>query len=159
MLDKETQDYIEYVGLMLEPVGMGKTMGRILGWLLICAPPHQTLDNLCDALKMGKSTISTTVSIMHQFGMIEKVSLRGDRKHYYRLQDTFWLDSVEDGLQKIVAFNEVAKRGLRLLQDQPAPQRKRLESMNKLYTFLEEEFPSIIRNWRAIQKSENEKED
>ena len=36
MLDKETQDYIEYVGLMLEPVGMGKTMGRIFFLSTFC---------------------------------------------------------------------------------------------------------------------------
>jgi hypothetical protein len=40
---EEEREFIERSGLFYEAAGGPRTAGRILGWLLICDPPHQSI--------------------------------------------------------------------------------------------------------------------
>lgn len=151
-MDNTQQQYVEEFGLMFETIGINQTMGRIMGWLLIAEPPHQTLDEICEALDMSKSTISTTVRSMTQLGMIERVSLRGDRRHYYQINDAFWLDAFNRATQQMTGFHRMAEKGLKLLEAEPESRRQRLQDMYDLYAFLKREMPILVERWHAERK-------
>ena len=42
--DEQLLLYVEDFGLYFEQFGLARTAGRMLGWLLVCDPPHQTMD-------------------------------------------------------------------------------------------------------------------
>ena len=42
----EEQRFVEEVGIVFEQTGLPRMAGRILGWLLISDPPHQSTDQL-----------------------------------------------------------------------------------------------------------------
>jgi DNA-binding transcriptional regulator GbsR (MarR family) len=75
--------YVEEFGLFWEQMGLPRMTGRILGWLLICDPPEQTMTDLTEVLQASKSSISTGTRMLIQFGFIERISLPGERKDYY----------------------------------------------------------------------------
>ena len=60
-LQLEKKRFIEEVGLLFEQTGLPRMAGRILGWLLIANPPHQTTSHLTEALLASKASISTVL--------------------------------------------------------------------------------------------------
>lgn len=142
------QQYVEEFGLFAEQIGLTRMAGRILGWLLICDPPHQTMNELVDALQTSKSSISTTTRMLITFGMLERMSLPGERRDYYRLVPNLWTMAMERSAQQFTGFRKMADRGLTVLAHVEPERRQRLQEMYDLYTFIEREFPQILERWK-----------
>ncbi|MCP5095569.1 MAG: MarR family transcriptional regulator, partial [Chloroflexi bacterium] len=47
----DAQYFVEDVGLFFEQVGLPRMSGKIMGWLLIADPPHQSMSELVEALQ------------------------------------------------------------------------------------------------------------
>ena len=139
--------YIEEFGLFFEQFGLPRTAGRMLGWLLVCDPPHQTMDELTEVLQVSKSSISTTSRMLIQSGLVEKVSFPGERKDFYRISDDAWVQAWSARNNQTVAMRQLAERGLDLLSDDAPKRRVRLQTMHDLYEFLEEELPKLTERW------------
>lgn len=150
------QEYVERFGLFWEQVGMPRMTGRILGWLLICDPPHQTMHELTDALQASKSSISTGTRMLILMGVIERVSLPGQRRDHYRVVPDSWSRILEEKKQQFTDFRQLAEKGLSLLEGASPARRKRLEELRDLYAFMEREYPLILDHWR-MHRSEGER--
>ena len=146
--------YIEEFGLFFEQFGLPRTAGRMLGWLLVCDPPHQTMDELTEVLQVSKSSVSTTSRMLIQSGLVEKVSFPGERKDFYRISDDAWIQAWVVRVKQTVAVRQLAERGLDLLSDETLKRRARLQTMHDLYEFLEEELPKLTERWLKEQSQE-----
>jgi hypothetical protein len=144
----DQQRFIEEFGLFVEGIGLPRMAGRILAWLLICDPPDQTMHDLTTALQASKSSISTMTRLLIQFRMVERVSLPGERRDYYRVPADFWERWLEDSVNKIAQFRKMAARGLALLDGQPPERRRRLQAMHDVYLLLEEAYPRLVEQWK-----------
>jgi predicted transcriptional regulator len=150
-MEQDKHAFVEDFSLFAErEIGISQTMGRIMGWLLVCEPPQQTLDEISDALDMAKSTISTTIRAMTQIGMVERVSVRGDRRHFYQIRNDFWIDAFERSMVQFTTFQKMAERGLTIISGDNAT-RQRLAQMQTLYAFLNREMPALLERWHAEQ--------
>lgn len=67
---------------------MTRMAGRILGYLLICDKDAVSFDEIRKALNASKGSISGTTKLLVNVGMVEQVSLPGDRKTYFRVSRT-----------------------------------------------------------------------
>ena len=143
----ERQHFIEEIGLFFEQRGVPRMAGRILGYLLICDPPQQSMDELATALQASKGSISTMTRLLIQLGLVERVGLPGHRRDYFRLKTGAWTQALRAGISFLSTFRELAERGLRLVDDQPPEQRQRLQEMRDLYAFFEREFPRLLEQW------------
>jgi DNA-binding transcriptional regulator GbsR (MarR family) len=87
-MDQETglHHFVAEIGLFFEAAGSTRMAGRMLGWLLVCDPPHQSAGQLAAALHASNGSISMTTRMLIQAGLVDRVSLRGDRRTYYRLR-------------------------------------------------------------------------
>lgn len=148
------KQYVEEVGIVFEQTGLPRMAGRILGWLLIANPPHQSMDELTEVLMASKGSISSMTRMLIQMGLIERVSLPGVRHAYFRLRPDAWQHMVRRGLvEEIRMVRELAERGLGLLKEKTVT-RTWLEEMRDVYTFLEREFPVLLERWeKQHQKS------
>lgn len=153
-MDEETSQFIEAFGLHYERIGLSQTAGRIAGYLMICEPPHQTLDDISTALQMAKSTINTTIRSMTAFTITERVSLPGDRKHYYRISRDLWEGRLKRSMDQFKGFRMMAEQGLALMQEASPESRQRLQEMYDLHDFLEREFPALLERWHAERDSD-----
>ena len=147
---KNMHEYVESFGLYWEQAGLPRMAGRILSWLLICDPPHQTMHQLTDALQASKSSISTGTRMLIQMGIIERLSIPGQRRDHYRVVPDSWSHIMEEKAKKQFAeLRRLSERGLALLDGASPARRQRLEEMRDYYVFMEREFPLILDHWRA----------
>lgn len=142
----EEKHFIEEVGLSFELVALPRMAGRIFGWLLISNPPHQSLSELAETLQASKGSISTMARLLIQIGLIERASLPGQRRDYFRIKLNAWSQLAEQHLAQIIAFRKLAERGLELFEDED-PLRQRLEEMRDMHAFLERELPILNKRW------------
>lgn len=131
--------FVEEVGLMFEQGGMPRMAGRILGHLLTAQPPHQSADDLAKALHASKGSISTMTRLLMQIYFIERISLPGDRRDYFRIAPNAWTRMSRARTPQITQIRQLAERGLDLLEGAPAEQRERLEEMRDFYAWYERE--------------------
>ncbi len=79
---------IEAAGHATQSLGVGRVLGQIFAYLYF-SPEPRTLDDLTRALGISKGSASMGVRQLEQWGALEKIWIKGDRKDYYRARDTF----------------------------------------------------------------------
>ncbi len=150
----EEKHFLEEVGIFFEQTGMPRMAGRILGWLMISDPPHQTTEELTQALLASKGSISTMTRLLIRIGLIERLSLPGQRRDYFRIKGDASHQSLKESLAQITAFRQLAERGLELIKDKAHFSRQWLEEMRDMHAFFEREFPALMERWeQEHQKS------
>lgn len=153
----EYRRYAEEVALHFEEGGLSRTVGRIFGWLLICDPPHQTMDDIAEGLQVSKSSVSTATRQLIQLGMVQRLSLPGERRDYFRVMQGAWETMMRQGQSQIEALRRLADEGLALLDDRSPEQQERLQEMRDFYAFFEREFPLLLERWIAEQERKKER--
>ncbi len=150
----EAKRFVEDVGIFFEQSGLPRMAGRILGWLLICDTPQQSTNELVEALKASKGSISTITRLLIRIGLIERFSLPGIRHDYFRIKPGVWHQLIKESQVQTTAMRQLAERGLELLKDKPPLNRQQLEEMRNMYAFFEREYPALLERWEQKHKKE-----
>jgi len=145
-------NFVEEVGLFFEQSGMPRMAGRILGWFLLSDPPHQSLDELVEALMASKGSISTTTHLLIQIGLIERISLPGVRRAYFRIRPGALQHSLKQSAERVTILRKLAERGLELLEGKDPLARQGLEEMRDMYAFFEREYPALLERWEQRRR-------
>jgi DNA-binding transcriptional regulator GbsR (MarR family) len=139
--------FVEEVGLMFESVGLPRMAGRIFGWLLVSDPAQQSHGELAEVLQASKGSISTMTRLLIQLGLIERISLPGDRRDYFQIKPHAWSQMAQQRLAQITAFRQLAERGLSLIENNAPHLQSRLREMRDFHAFWERELPLINERW------------
>ena len=149
----KVQQFVEEVGTVFEQTGLPRMAGRIFGWLLISDPPHQSTDEITEALMASKGSISSMTRLLMQVGLIERFCLPGVRHNYFRLRADAWHHLIGHGLEdEIKMMRQLAEHGLELLVDRTPSTQKWLGEMRDIYAFLEQEFPTLMKRWEQERR-------
>ena len=140
--------FVEEIGLVFDRSGLTRMAGRILGWLLICDPPHQSMGEIAAVLRASKGSISSMTRFLIQVGLVERVSLSGERRDYFRIRSNAWVELMQAKMAEITHLRRLAEQGLELLDSDDPARRERLENMRDTYLFLEAEFPALLQRWQ-----------
>jgi DNA-binding transcriptional regulator GbsR (MarR family) len=143
----EVKRFIEEVGLLFELTGLPRMAGRILGWLLICNPPHQSTGELVEVLQASKGSISTMTRLLIQAGMVERMGMPGKRRDYFRITLGTWSVLIKQRQAQIAAIRQLAERGLELRSGEDTDRLQRLQEMRDFHAFFERELPVLIERW------------
>lgn len=148
----EKKHFVEDVGLLFEQGGMPRMAGRIVGWLLICNPPHQSLLEMAEILEASNASISTMTRLLVQMGLVERVGLPGHRRDHYRIKADAFDTIMHQNLQEIKTGLQLAERGLELVANQPPEMKQRLKEVRELYSFFDREYPVLLERWEKERK-------
>lgn len=148
----ETSGFVEDLALWFENLGMARMQGRLLGWLLVCDPPHQSAEQLAEALQASRGSISTASRFLVSTEMVERVTFPGDRRIYYRACPD-WSALFHVQLKKAASLRSVLERGLSVLEDQPQRQ-DRLRGLHAFSAFWERELTDVIARHRAGEQEQ-----
>ncbi len=143
----EERHFVEEFGILFEQAGLPRMAGRILGRLLISDPPHQSTDELAEALLASKGSISTMTRYLIQAGLIERLGLPGVRHDYFRLRPGALNHLMKQRADQITEFRRLVERALGLLDDKPSLTRQWLEEARDVYAFFEREFAVLAKRW------------
>lgn len=144
----EEKRFVEDVGLFFEQYGLPRMAGRVLGWLLISDPPHQSIGELSEALMASKGSISTMTRLLIQLGLIERTSLPGLRRDYFCIKSATD-ELITQGIVKITTMRQLSERGLRLLEGKSPQLRERLKAMRDVSAFFEKQYPILLECWEG----------
>jgi DNA-binding transcriptional regulator GbsR (MarR family) len=150
--DKQ-QQFVEECGLYFEQVGLTRIAGKIIGWLLICEPPHQEQSDLVAALGASKSSISVALKDLTSLYLVERFALPGDRRTFYRTAKDMWSRSFRARMHQVTELKALGERGLEILKDESPQRKRRLAFMRDMNAFMETEFPKLLDAWDAIKKA------
>lgn len=142
------RSFIEEAGVLFEKTGLPRMAGRLFGWLLIADPPYQSPSEIAEVLLASKGSVSTTVRLLIQIGIIERYVIPGVRHDYFRLREDALRRTVHHGLEEeINSFRQLAEHGLELMRHETSLRWKWLEQMRDRYAFLEKEFPPLMERY------------
>jgi DNA-binding transcriptional regulator GbsR (MarR family) len=126
---------IEDFGLYFEQYGLPRILGRIYGLLLITDEPALGLDEMAEQLNISKASASTTARQLQAFTLIEKVSLPGDRRDYYRVygdSPDAHVNYLRNSISKSLEFSSLIERAAQL-EDLTLESHMKLEQIAHLY--------------------------
>ena len=118
--DPALREWVEQLSILLEREGLPRMAGRIFGWLLVCAPPEQTMEDLAAAVQGSKASMSTMTRLLAQVGLVEKVRLPGARRDAFRIRLGQWQQLWRARMQLLEEAAVLTGRGLALLARPPA---------------------------------------
>lgn len=158
-IEFEIRHFIEEIGLFFEQAGLPRMAGRILGKLLIANPSQQSLSDLAESLVASKGSVSTMTRLLIQAGLIERVSLPGERRDYFRLKPNAWFQMTKQRMGFVTALHDLAVKGIGLVDDDVPNGADRLIELKELSEFWESELPGLVDRWEDFRRKRNEASD
>jgi DNA-binding transcriptional regulator GbsR (MarR family) len=130
-LSPEITAFVEEFGLLISEAGLPRSVGRVLGFLMICLPEQQTAEDLQGRLQLSAGTVSTALTLLQKMGLVQRVSVAGERKLYYRQDPACWQKLLETRLRQMNQGARLAEKGLAIRASDD-----RLMAMRDLYAKL-----------------------
>jgi DNA-binding transcriptional regulator GbsR (MarR family) len=140
-------------GVVFAEGGMPEIAGRILGWLLVCHPPEQSLEGLRIATGASKASISTMTRLLNHLGFIERSRGNESGIAFYRLRDDPWTPFAEKRLEGSRRLVELSRRAIVALRGTPGLNRKRVEQMSEFWTFWLRHSERLIGEWKQASSA------
>ena len=126
--------------------GFPPMAGRLLGYLLVCNPAAQTIDELSDALLASRSSIAGAIKLLESYRVVRRTRAAGER------MDRVSLDPASQQPQNFdAAIHEeqaaLFRGGFALLADAPPERQAPLAEMAALSEFLASRLPMLLDEW------------
>ena len=113
------RQFIENLADLMEEHGLPRMAGRVISALMICTPPYLSHEELAEQLQASKGSISMSTQLLMRLSMVERISLPGQRRHFYRLRENLWKDFLSKAANHIIREREVVMDGLAVLEAEP----------------------------------------
>ena len=140
-MSRDVQAFVERAGLVFESEGMPRMAGRVLGYLMVCSPPQQSIAQLMEALQASNGSISTTTRFLEEQGYIQRIPVKGDRKDYFALPAGMAAKLLASALRGIESFRVLFDDALAF---QPGPQRAALREARGLFDELAHVYAKLL---------------
>ena len=128
--------------------GFPPVAGRVLGYLLICQPPEQTVAGLSEALLASRSAITGAVALLARYHVVRRTRSAGQRMDHITL-DPRALDPTGFAAATYQEQATLAREALAMLEDGPSGRRSMIEEGAAFYDFLAERMPALLTEWHA----------
>ncbi len=124
-------EFVERLAVAMEGDGLPRIAGRIFA-LLLLSEEALSLDGIALSTAASKASASVNTRLLEQRGLIERVSLQGDRRDYYRSVSDLLVRTMEQRLAKWQRFHEIVDDGIERLEVSPVI-RARLRNFENEY--------------------------
>jgi DNA-binding MarR family transcriptional regulator len=122
--------------------------GRVLGYLLVCDPPDQTIAELSDALLASRSAITGALEVLERIHAIQRSRAAGERMDRVRVD----LASAESRGFDITEYQELgalAREGLEVVGHASPERRATLVEMAAFADWLVDRTRALQQEWEA----------
>jgi DNA-binding transcriptional regulator GbsR (MarR family) len=150
----EQHEFIELMGRWWESTTGGRAAGRILGWLMICQPPHQSSNDLVDALELSAGSVSTQIRVLERILFVERITFPGDRATYFQLRPDVWIGVMMSEPEHIRRMMELSEAASHLI---PEERPDRVTDMGFIARFLLDRWPALMDELQIELEKEREK--
>jgi DNA-binding transcriptional regulator GbsR (MarR family) len=157
-MEESVQQFVERMGLLCEREGLSRGAGRLFGFLLVSERAY-SLDELTEMLQASKASMSTNARILESLGMIERVSMLGDRRDFYRVGDDPWERMLRVAQGRWRDMIQVFEESREALPASRQVARERLGGAARFHTLLLNGVDGMIAQWREIVRPTRTRDD
>jgi DNA-binding transcriptional regulator GbsR (MarR family) len=128
--------------------GFPPMVGRVLGYLLVCEPPAQSIAELSEALLASRSAITGALDGLERLHAVERSRAAGERMDRVRL-DFSSAQSRGFDITEYQELGDLAREGLEVLKDASAERRAIALEMAAFADFLVERTRALQQEWET----------
>lgn len=148
----EKRQQVERIGVAFEKSGVSPVAARIIGLLMVAEPPYLTFDEIVEATQASKSSVSNALKFLQSEGLIEYITFSGDRKRYFQLFPSTWLEVLQQRVASISPFRRILLETVDIRSDQYPTFNQTLLDICELYGEFERAANKIIDGWKKKKK-------
>lgn len=130
--DQAIEDFIEQMGLSAEMDGWTRIAGRMWGFFIVHGGPCSFAE-LAEKLQVSRGSISTNARMLRELGIIDRVSMPGDRQDYYRLADHPYPRMLQGYVNRMRSTVQRVERLQKALPDEWNDTQARLREMHHFH--------------------------
>jgi DNA-binding MarR family transcriptional regulator len=134
------EGFVEKFGLLAE-AGLPRSVARMLGWLIICEPRHQSAQQLKTTLKLSGGAVSSGASILVRAGFATRITFPGDRRTYYQFEPHGWQRLLRSRIEILGQARSIAEQALTASGDRS---HGRLREMRDFYAWFESSLTRLV---------------
>lgn len=150
-LSKEQKELIEKAGVFYQKTGLSPATARILGLLMIVDSGELTFEEICEALKLSKSAVSTALNSLLLMERIEFYTKPGDRKRYFFV-DPLKKENDNDGILKKLSLSVDLYREILAVRSKANPKyNAELKRLIEFTEFLHVELTEVFKKWKKTK--------
>jgi DNA-binding transcriptional regulator GbsR (MarR family) len=123
-------------------------VGRVLGYLLVCEPPEQSIAELSEALLASRSAITGALDVLERLHALRRSRAAGERMDRVRL-DFSAAEARGFDITEYQELGDLAREGLEVLKDAPAERKADALEMAAFADFLVEQTQRMHEEWVA----------
>lgn len=139
--------FLERFGRYWEAQGGSRIAGKIVGWMMVCDPPHQSLADIAAMLGVSHGSVSTQTRQLETLGYLERTTFAGDRTSYFVLNHEGWSGIMETAwTAPVVELNKLARAAQELTATSGSGRSTDLVLMTE---FLLSEWPGFVAQMRT----------
>lgn len=131
-----------------------RTAGRILGWLMICEPPHRSAAELVEGLDVSSGSVSTQIRLLESLNFVERLTFPGDRVTYYQLKPDVWVEVMRSEMDHLERFKAISAAGQEVV---PEERPERLTDVGLIAQFFLDRWPAFMDELLEYLEKEREK--
>ena len=149
--------FADHVGrFYAQRYGFPPVTGRVIGYLGVCEPAQQSINNIADTLLTSRSAINNAVKQLELQNLITRTRPAGTRADLIGFNPNGWQTNGFDPGE----YTEMAallREGLRLLGDSQTERRQALEMAVSLNEYLAERLPQIYEEFMTYHSDKRSK--
>jgi DNA-binding MarR family transcriptional regulator len=131
--------------------------GRVIGFLSVCEPAAQSINEIADTLLTSRSAINGAIKQLEVQGLVNRTRPAGTRADLISFNPNGWQRAGFDASEYIETA-ALLREGLQILGDGQSERRQGLEMAASLNDFVAERLPQMYEEFMAFhQKKQNVK--
>lgn len=134
--------------------GFPPVTGRVIGYLSVCQPAQQTINDITDNLLTSRSAVNNAVKQLELQKLIRRTRPAGRRADLISFKPKGWQGAGFDATE----YTETAallREGLQILDDGDSERREGLEMGASLNDFIAERLPQIYDEFLTYHQNKN----
>ena len=124
--------FIEQMGLSAQQDGVARISGRIFGYFIVHGGPV-SFAQLAEELQISRASVSTNARSLAALGIIERITLPGDRQDYYQLAVSPFLRMIESYLVRMQQMQNILQQADDSIPAEMHATHARLAQMRRFY--------------------------
>jgi hypothetical protein len=146
--------FIEDFTFALIQMGFPRMPARVIAALSVTDSGRLTAAELASALQASPAAISGAVRYLIHISVIRREGEPGSRRHYYRVPDNMWEETIASRNSLMGRWAAVARDGVGVLgEDTPAG--VRFAKTADYLEFVTSELPEVMRRWQEHKAALN----
>lgn len=128
-------DFIEKIGQIAQGEGLPKIAGRAFGLLVFDGAPV-SFGDLAKELQVSRGSISSSVRLLEDRGVIKRIGVAGERQDFFQLADQPFAGLLEGALKRIERAEHEIEMSISNLPEEAQATRNRLRTCSDFYNQL-----------------------